>query len=118
MIDNAVLKIKYVMKDFMSPLWIRNIALRVGRWCDYKIACIFICIQNGVLRRVFGSMEAEVGRDKEKLYNEDLRNLYCSPDFIRVINSKSVTLVYRVTRAGQRRNSHIILKRKTKKETA
>jgi len=33
-----------------------------------------------------------------------------------VINSKSVTLVYRVTRAGQRRNSHIILKRKPRKK--
>jgi hypothetical protein len=46
-------------------------------------------------------MEAEVGRDKEKLFIEDLRNLYCSPDFIRVINPKSVTVVYRFTRAGQ-----------------
>jgi hypothetical protein len=32
MIDNnAGLKIKYVMKDFMSPLWIIIIALKVGR---------------------------------------------------------------------------------------
>jgi hypothetical protein len=70
-----------------------------------------------VLRSVFGSMEAEVGRDKEKLFNEDLRNLHCSPDFIRVINPKSVTVVYRFTRAGQWRNSHMILESKTTKET-
>jgi hypothetical protein len=32
-----------------------------------------------------------------------------------VINSKSVALVYRVACAGQRRNSHIILKRNPRK---
>ena len=79
------------------------------------MACIFICTQNGFLRILFGSTRAEIKRDKEKLHYEGLRNLLCSPDFIRVINSKGVTPVYRVARAGQRRNSHIILKRKPRK---
>ena len=60
-------------------------------------------------------MRLQGRRDKEKLHYEGLRNSQCSPDYIRVINSKSETLVYRVTRAGQRRTSHIILKRKPRK---
>jgi hypothetical protein len=42
--------------------------------------------ENRVLRRIFGSRE-EVARGWRKLHNEELHNLYPSPNIIRVIKS-------------------------------
>jgi hypothetical protein len=74
-IGNARLKIKLVMKDFISPHGIRVIALRAGSWCGYKVACFCIFMQDEVLKILFGSMRAEVRTGKEKLHYEGLRNL-------------------------------------------
>ena len=41
--------------------------------------------ENGVLRRVFGPKRDEVTGEWRKLHNEELNDLYCSPDIIRVI---------------------------------
>jgi hypothetical protein len=41
-----------------------------------------------VLRRIFGSKRDEVTVDWRKLHNEDLHNLYSSPNIIRMINSR------------------------------
>jgi hypothetical protein len=36
--------------------------------------------ESGVLRRVFGPKRDEVIREWRKLHNEELNNLYCSPN--------------------------------------
>jgi len=41
-----------------------------------------------VLRRIFGPKRDEVTRKWRKLHNEELNDLYCSPDIIRVIISR------------------------------
>ena len=41
--------------------------------------------ENGVLRRVFGPKRDEVTGECRKVHNEELNELYCSPDIIRVI---------------------------------
>jgi hypothetical protein len=38
-----------------------------------------------VLRRIFGPKKDEVAGEWRKLYNEELHNLYSSPDIIRLI---------------------------------
>jgi len=40
-----------------------------------------------VLRRVFGPKRDEVTGEWRKLHNEELNNLYCSPNIVRVIKS-------------------------------
>jgi hypothetical protein len=40
-----------------------------------------------VRRRIFGPKKDEVTRDWRELHNEDLRNLYSSPNMIRMIKS-------------------------------
>ena len=41
--------------------------------------------ENKVLRRIFGPRRDEVTGDWRKLYNEELNDLYCSPNIVRVI---------------------------------
>jgi hypothetical protein len=42
--------------------------------------------ENRVLRRIFGPKRDEVTGDWRKLHNEELHNLYSSPNVIRMIN--------------------------------
>jgi hypothetical protein len=41
-----------------------------------------------VLRRIFGPRKEEVAGGWRRLHNEELHNLYTSPDIVRVIKSR------------------------------
>ena len=43
---------------------------------------------NGVLRRIFGPKRDEVTREWRKLHNEELYDLYCSPNIVRMMKSR------------------------------
>jgi hypothetical protein len=42
--------------------------------------------ENRVLRRIFGPKRDKVTRVRRKLHFEELNDLYCSPNTVRVIN--------------------------------
>jgi hypothetical protein len=44
--------------------------------------------ENRVLRRIFGPTRDEVTEDWRKLHNEELHNLYSSPNTIRMFKSR------------------------------
>jgi hypothetical protein len=46
--------------------------------------------ENRVLRRVFGPKRDEVTAEWRKLHNEELHNLYSSPDIIRQVKANEV----------------------------
>jgi hypothetical protein len=46
--------------------------------------------ENRALRRIFGPKRDEVTRDWRKLHNEELHNLYSSPDIIRQVKRNEV----------------------------
>jgi len=46
--------------------------------------------ENRVLRRIFGNERDEVKGEWIKLHNEELNDLYCSPNIVRVINSRKI----------------------------
>jgi hypothetical protein len=44
--------------------------------------------ENRVLRRIFGPKRDEVREEWKKLHNEELNDLYCSPNIFWVIKSR------------------------------
>jgi hypothetical protein len=57
---------------------------------------------NRVLRRIFGPKRDEVKGKWTKLHNEELNDLYCSPNSVRVIKSRRMRWAGHVTRVGGR----------------
>jgi hypothetical protein len=49
--------------------------------------------ENRVLRRIFGRKREEVAGGWRRLHNEELQNLYVSPNIIRVITSRRMRWV-------------------------
>jgi hypothetical protein len=57
--------------------------------------------ENRVLRRIFGLKRDEVTVEWRKLHNEELNDLYCSPNIVRVIKSRRIRRARHVARMGQ-----------------
>jgi hypothetical protein len=58
--------------------------------------------ENRVLRRIFGSKRNEVTGEWRKLHNEELNDLYCSPNIVRVIKPRRMRWVGHVARLGEK----------------
>jgi hypothetical protein len=67
---------------------------------------------NRVLRRIFGPKRDEVIGEWRKIYNEDLNDLYCSPNIVRLIKWRRMALAGHVARMGEGRGVFRILVRK------
>ena len=59
-----------------------------------------------VLRRTFGSKRDEVTREWRRLRNEELNDLYSSPNIVPVIKSRRMRWAGQVARMGGRREVH------------
>jgi len=65
--------------------------------------------ENRVLRRIFGPKRDEVIGKWRKLHNEDLNDLYSSPNIFRVIKSRRMKWAGHVTCMGERRGIYRVL---------
>jgi len=65
--------------------------------------------ENRVLRRMFGPRRDEVRGECGKLQNEELNDLYCSPNIIRVTKSRRMRWAGHVARMGERRSVYSVL---------
>ena len=57
--------------------------------------------ENRVLRRIFGPKRDEVTGEWRKLHNEELNDLYCSPNIVRAIKSRRMRWAGHVARTGR-----------------
>jgi hypothetical protein len=64
--------------------------------------------ENRVLRRIFGPKREE-DRSWEKLHNDELQNLYSSPNIVRVIKSRRMRWTGHVARMGEGRGVYRVL---------
>jgi hypothetical protein len=64
--------------------------------------------ENRVLRRIFGPKREEDG-SRRKLHNDELDNLYSSPNIVRVIKSRRMRWAGHVGRMGEARSVYRVL---------
>jgi len=62
-----------------------------------------------VLRRIFGPRRDEVTGKWRRLHNEELNDLYSSPNIVRVIKSRRIRWVRGVARMGEDRGVYRVL---------
>jgi len=65
--------------------------------------------ENRVLRRIFWPKREEVTGEWRKLRNEELNDLYCSPNISRVIKSRRMRWAGNVARMGEGRGVYRVL---------
>ena len=65
--------------------------------------------ENMVLRKIFGPRRDEVTGEWRRLHNEELNDLYCSPNIVRVIKSRRMRRVEHVARMGEERGVYRVL---------
>ena len=65
--------------------------------------------ENRVLRRIFGVKRDRVTGEWRKLHNEELNDLYCSPNIVRVIKQRRMRWAEHVARMGERRGVYRVL---------
>ena len=62
-----------------------------------------------VSRRILGPKRDEVTGEWRKLHNEELNDLYCSPNIVRAIKWRRIRLAGHVACMGKRRGVHGVL---------
>ena len=65
--------------------------------------------ENRVLRRIFGPTRDEVTGEWRRLHNEELNDLYSSPNIVRVIKSRKMRWAGHVARMGKERGVYRVL---------
>jgi hypothetical protein len=65
--------------------------------------------KNRVLRRIFGPRRAEVTGEWRKLHDEELCDLYSSPNIIRIIKSRRMRWAGHVARMGEKMKAYRLL---------
>jgi hypothetical protein len=65
--------------------------------------------ENTLLRRIFGPRREEVTGEWRRVHNEELNDLYSSPNIVRVINSRRMRWAGHVARMGEEREVYRVL---------
>ena len=70
--------------------------------------------ENMMLRRIFGTTRDEVMGQLRRLHNEELNDLYSSPNIVQVIKSRRMRWAGHVARIGEKRGAYRVLVGKPK----
>ena len=73
---------------------------------ENKVLRVF---ENTVLRRIFGHRSEDVTGEWRRLNNEELNDLYCSPNIVRVIKWRRMRWAGHMARMGEERGVYRVL---------
>jgi hypothetical protein len=79
-------------------------------WEEHKLRVF----ENRVLRRIFASKWDEVTGEWRKLHNEELHDLYSSPNIIRKIKSRGIRWAGHMAHMGEKRKVYKVFVGKSK----
>ena len=101
---------------------LRTIILRVLYGCETWSLTLreehrLRVFENRVLRRIFGHKRDEVTGAWRKLHNEELNDLCCSPNIVRVVKSRRMRWMGHVARVGEGRCVYRVLVGKPEKKS-
>ena len=65
--------------------------------------------ENRVMTRIFGPKRDEVTVEWRKLHNEELNDMYCSPNIVRAIKSRRMRWAGHVARIGENKGAYRVL---------
>jgi hypothetical protein len=74
-----------------------------------RLKCRLRVFENGVLRRIFGPKRDKVTEEWKKLYNDELNDLYSSPNIICVIKLRRKKWAGHMGHMGERRVVYRVL---------
>jgi hypothetical protein len=112
-----------VQSIFSSRLLSKNVKVKIYKTIILPVI-LYVCetwsltlreehrlrvFENRVLRRIFGPKSYEVTGEWRKLRNEELHNLYSSPDIIRQVKSRRMMWAGHVARMGEERKVYKVL---------
>ena len=102
------------MQKYLKIKIYRTIILPVACGCEtwsltLRKARKLRVFKNRVLRGIFGPKKDEVTGECRKLHNEELHDLFCSPNIVRVIKSRRKGRAGHVARVGERRGVYRVL---------
>jgi hypothetical protein len=80
-----------------------NVKIRIR-----KYIILMRMFEDRVLRRTFGPKRDEMSGDWGKLHNEELHNLYTSPNIIRTMKSRRIRWAGHVAPMGEKRKAYKI----------
>jgi len=78
-------------------------------WITFREECRLRVFENGALRRIFGPKRGKVKRERRKLHNEELNDLYSPPNIIRVMKSRTMRWAGHVARMGESKGVYRVL---------
>jgi len=78
---------------------------RLHRGAEHRLRVL----ENRVLRRIYGHKRDELTGEQRKLHNEELNDLYFSPNIVRVIKLRRMRWAGHVARMGEMRGAYRIL---------
>jgi hypothetical protein len=91
----------------------RNIILPVGGCETWSLTSReerrLRLFENTVLRKIFGAERNEMTGEWRTLHNEELNDLYCSPNILRVIKTRRMRWAGHVARMGEMRGAYRVL---------